>query len=327
MKTLIENFSNQLIDGLEIGSSTKILPSKTEINNVVISGLGGSGIGGTLASQLISEHASCPIITNNDYALPCFVNKNTLLIICSYSGNTEETISAMNTGIKKNAEVACITSGGKILDKANELGLNKVVIPGGMPPRSCLGYSLTQILLLLNKYEIIDANYEHQLRNASELIKKEQEIILDKAKMVATKLDQKLPVLYSSSFYEGMIIRLRQQINENSKMLCWHHVFPEMNHNELVGWREKNENLVVLLFRDNNDHPQVIKRMDICKNVFLKYTPNLIEIYPEGSSPIEKMIYFIHLGDWISYYLGEIRGFDVTEVDVIDCIKSELSKN
>lgn len=326
MKTLIENFSNQLNEGLEIGKSTEITPTTTKINNVVISGLGGSGIGGTLVSQLTSKQSICPIIANNGYSLPEFVDENTLLIICSYSGNTEETISAMNIGIEKKAEIACITSGGKVLEKAHELGFNNVVIPGGMPPRSCLGYSLTQLFFLLNKYGIIDNTYISEIRNSIGLIEHKQDDIINEAKEIANLLNHKTPVIYASSEYEGMVVRLRQQINENSKLLCWHHVFPEMNHNELVGWTDKNENLAILLFRDNDDHPQVKKRMDICKPIFQKYTPNIIEVFSKGTSMIEKTIYFIHLGDWISYFLGINRGVDITEVNVIDYLKSELAK-
>jgi glucose/mannose-6-phosphate isomerase len=326
MKTLIENFSNQLNEGLEIGKSTDITPATTKINNVVISGLGGSGIGGTLVSQLTSKQSICPIIANNGYSIPGFVGENTLLIICSYSGNTEETISAMNIGIEKKAEIACITSGGKVLEKAHELGFNNVVIPGGMPPRSCLGYSLTQLFFLLNKYGIIDNTYISEIRNSIGLIKHKQDDIINEAKEIANLLNHKTPVIYASSEYEGMVVRLRQQINENSKLLCWHHVFPEMNHNELVGWTDKNENLAIVLFRDNDDHPQVKKRMDICKPIFQKYTPNIIEVFSKGTSMIEKTIYFIHLGDWISYFLGINRGVDITEVNVIDYLKSELAK-
>ena len=327
MKTLIENFSGQLNEGLEIGYSSNITPPKNEIKNVVICGLGGSGIGGTLVSQLVQDQSNCPIITNNDYSLPKFVDKHTLLIICSYSGNTEETISSMDMGIKKSAEIACITSGGKVLEKAITLHLNNVVIPGGMPPRSCLGYSLTQLFFLLNKYEIIDDSYVLEIRNAASLISNYKEQISEEAQDIASFLYNKLPIIYSSSLYEGMAIRLRQQINENSKMLCWHHVFPEMNHNELVGWTSKNETLSIILFRDQDDHPQVKKRMDICKSIFKKYTPYLKEVYPQGSSLIEKTIYFIHLGDWVSLFLAEKRGVDITEVKVIDYLKSELVKN
>jgi glucose/mannose-6-phosphate isomerase len=123
-----------------------------------------------------------------------------------------------------------------------------------------------------------------------------------------------------------MIIRLRQQLNENSKILCSHHVFPEMNHNELVGWRNKNTTLAVLVFRDAEDHKQVKRRMDICKPIFEKYTDSVKEIFAEGNSLIEKTIYFIHLGDWVSFYLSEMREVDVTEVKVIDFLKSELLK-
>jgi glucose/mannose-6-phosphate isomerase len=109
-------------------------------------------------------------------------------------------------------------------------------------------------------------------------------------------------------------------------MLCWHHAIPEMNHNELVGWRTKNEDLAVVILRNEDDYFRTQKRMEVNKTVFEKYTPTIIQIYSKGNSQLEKSLYLIHLGDWISFFLGEKKGVDITEVDVITNLKNELAK-
>jgi glucose/mannose-6-phosphate isomerase len=125
---------------------------------------------------------------------------------------------------------------------------------------------------------------------------------------------------------EPVAVRLRQQINENSKALCWHHVVPEMNHNELVGWTEKNENLAVLYLRNDDDYSRNVVRMDINKKIIGQYAGDIIEVYSKGESLAEKALYLVHLGDWISWYLAELRGVDALEVNVIDFLKGELAK-
>ena len=124
----------------------------------------------------------------------------------------------------------------------------------------------------------------------------------------------------------GIAIRFRQQLNENAKVLCWHHIIPEMNHNELVGWTKKDDNLAVIIFIDKDEYFRNVARVDINKEVIKKYTSHITEIYSKGNSEIEKAIYFIHLGDWISVILGELRGVDLMEVNVINFLKSALSK-
>ena len=136
----------------------------------------------------------------------------------------------------------------------------------------------------------------------------------------------KIPVIYADANYEGIAVRFRQQINENSKMLCWHHVIPEMNHNELVGWTTKNDDLAVVIFRNDDDYFRTQKRMEVNKTVFEKYTSTIIEIYSKGNSQLEKAMYLLHLGDWVSYLIAEKKGIDVVEVDVITHLKNELAK-
>lgn len=326
MNDLIAGFSKQLVEAIKIGEKSSLKKHSSTLNNVLISGLGGSGIGGTIVSQITATEAKLPICVSKGYFLPANVNQHTLVIISSYSGNTEETVQTLEEALNRKAKIVCITSGGKIADIAQKNNLDLIVIPGGMPPRSCLGYSLTQLFFVLHYFEVILGKFKQELKNAISLIDSEEKNIKSLSKEIAKKLSGKIPVIYTTTYKEGIAIRLRQQINENAKMLCWHHVFPEMNHNELVGWREKNENLAVIFFRDNEEYSRNNTRFEICKEVISKYTSTLIEIYTKGNSDIEKAIYLIHLGDWISMFLADIKGIDATEVKIIDHLKSELAK-
>ncbi len=326
MKELIANFTQHITEVINISKSTALTTFKGKIENVLICGLGGSGIGGTIISQVVADQANCPIVINKDYKIPAFVNQNTLVIACSYSGNTEESIEMLAQAESQHAVIACITSGGKLLEIAQQKKYNHLVIPGGHPPRAAFGLAFPPLFFLLSHYHIISFDYVAQLNNVVKLIDAEEKKIVAEAKNITEQLFNKIPVIYIDANYEGVAVRFRQQINENAKMLCWHHVIPEMNHNELVGWTTKNENLAVVLFRNKDDYFRTQKRMEINKTVFSKYTSTIIEIFSKGNSRLEQALYLIHLGDWISYLLAEKKGIDVTEVDVITNLKNELAK-
>lgn len=326
MKTLVANFSKQLTEAISIGNKAKLTESANKINNVLICGLGGSGIGGSIVAQLVTPTATVPIDSSKGYFIPGYVNENTLVIISSYSGNTEETLQCMEQAIQKKSKIVCITSGGTVEKIAKEKGFDHIIVPGGMPPRSCLGYSLVQLFYILGFFKVISNYYVAELQAAVKLIDQEENAIIAEATAVTKQILGKFPIIYATTYNEGIAIRFRQQLNENSKILCWHQIIPEMNHNELVGWTQKNDDLAVILFLDKDEYSRNLARVEINKEVIKKYTNTIIEIHSKGNSAIEKAIYFIHLGDWISVILGESRGVDLMEIKVIEHLKSALSK-
>ena len=172
----------------------------------------------------------------------------------------------------------------------------------------------------------ISDKFEGELKSTIDLIKYDKESIQDSAKQVADRIHDKLPVIYTTDRNEAVAVRLRQQINENAKMLCWHHVIPEMNHNELVGWTEKHEDMAVIYLRNHDDYKRNQVRIKINQDIISKYTDTIIDIYSKGNSLIEKSMYLVHLGDWISWYLSVHKGADSIEITVIDYLKSELGK-
>ncbi|MBK9285891.1 MAG: bifunctional phosphoglucose/phosphomannose isomerase [Sphingobacteriaceae bacterium] len=325
MKELVESFVDQLNEGLTIANQA-IISKSENIHQIIISGLGGSGIGGTILSELISDSCTVPVIINKDYFLPAFTGPNTLVIISSYSGNTEETLQAMQQALEKKAQIVCVCSGGKVYELAKQHQLDHIIIPGGNPPRSCIGYSLIQLIKIFIAKGFASNSLLSDLKKAIHLLDQEKNNIKTKAQQIASKISNKIPVIYSLGSCEGVSVRFRQQINENSKMLCWHHVFPEMNHNELVGWTTKNDNLAVLTFHTSFDYKRTKKRYEICKPIFEKYSSGVIDIEAKGESKLEQFLYLINIGDWISCYIADIRAIDPVEVNVINHLKSELSK-
>lgn len=324
MRTLIEGFTKQLEEALNIAGKA-VLTKKDQVQNIVVTGLGGSGISGTILSELVQDECPVPIIVNKDYFLPEFVNAHSLVIISSYSGNTEETLSAMQQAISKKAQIVCITSGGKVKELADQHQFDTIIIPGGHPPRSCIGYSLVQLLKIIQFNGFVKTDLLAQVTSSITLLHAERDAIQKESKEIANVLFNKIPVIYSLGSCEGVAVRFRQQINENSKMLCWHHTFPEMNHNELVGWTEKNDDLAVATFRTSYDYERTVKRYELCKSLFAKYSASVTDIIAKGNSKLEQYFYLIHIGDWISVDLADLKNIDAVEVDVITNLKNELA--
>ncbi|MBC8464240.1 MAG: bifunctional phosphoglucose/phosphomannose isomerase [Bacteroidetes bacterium] len=326
MNDYIAAFTDHLTEALQIGRSTQLTTCHKEFRNILICGLGGSGIGGTIVADLVASEVNIPICATKDYSIPNFVNEHTLVIASSYSGNTEETLFALEKCQARGAEIACVTSGGKLKALAEEKNYNLILIPGEQPPRAMFAYSFTQLFFFLNHYGLIDNSFENIFEKSITLLNDRQDHIRSEAKKLADKMYGNTPVIYTANGFEGVGVRFRQQINENSKMLCWHHVIPEMNHNELLGWRTNTENLAVVYLRNKGDYYRNQVRMDINKKVIAKFTDNISEIWSEGESPLENTLYHIHLGDWVSWYLSVKNNVDAIEIDVINFLKGELAK-
>ncbi len=326
MKELIASFTAQLRQAMDIGEKAVFSKSGKSFSNVLITGLGGSGIGGSIIAQVVEKEITIPIVVNKDYFIPAFVGPESLVIASSYSGNTEETVAALELALQRGATVVCVTSAGKILEIAQASGLDHIVIPGGMPPRACLAYSLTQLFYVLNGFGLIGDGFKADMEATIHLLDHEEEHICSEAYYLAEKLHRKITVIYSQADYEAVCVRFRQQINENSKMLCWHHALPEMNHNELVGWTTPNDKLAVVFFRNETDYERTAARMELTKGIVSKCTPYVFEVFSKGATHLQRSMYLVHFGDWVSWYLSEIKNIDATEVKVIDFLKGELGK-
>jgi glucose/mannose-6-phosphate isomerase len=326
MDKLIASFPQQLKEAVEIGEKIKLNVAQKPIHNIVVVGLGGSGIGAEFVIEFSAAYRKIPMLTCKGYTIPEFVNENSIVICSSFSGNTEETLSGYEQAKEKGAKIICIASGGKLIELAMNDGYDYILLPGaGSPPRANLAFSMTQLIYLLHFYGQIPETALSDLKKSIELVEAEQKHIKMKAERMAKFMAGKFPVIYTTDRMGAVAIRLRQQLNENSKLLCSHHIIPEMNHNELVGWRKQPTDFAVVIFRSKDDHPQNHARIEINKEIIGHYTDTLIEVFAKGESLIEQALYCVHLSDWLSWELAQLRQVDATEVKVIDFLKSELS--
>lgn len=326
MDKLIADFTKQLREAVDIGEQANIVKPAREIRNIVVTGLGGSGIGGNMASELVEHELTVPFVVNKGYHVPSFVNEHTMVIVSSYSGNTEETLNAFDEAEDRGAYIVCVTSNGKVLERAREKGYPFIQVPGGMPPRACLGYSLVQQFFILQKSGFISGHALEEIGRSIAMLDEQEQTIKEAAKELAEFFHHKRPVLYICDQMASVAVRVRQQINENAKLLCWHHSLPEMNHNELVGWRDQDDSYAVLFIRNKSDFVRNQQRIELNKKIVNQYTENVRELWSAGESLIQEAMYIIHLTDWMSYYLAGLRDHDPVEVNVIDFLKSELAK-
>lgn len=325
MNQLISEFPNNFLEAKEIASKVELQTPKYEIQNVVICGMGGSGIGGSLVAKWLEDELAVPVFVVKDYMLPAFVSKNSLVIGSSYSGNTEETLAAVEEAVSKGAHIIGITSGGRMQEICAENGYDVVVVPGGNPPRTALAFSIVQLVNILVQLGMADAERMAELMKAQKLIVNDEIEIKAVARKLAEFLHGKVGILYGTSDYEPVLVRGRQQFNENSKALCWHSVVPEMNHNELVGWGGGDERFAAVFFDTKNNHSRNDRRTVISKNKIGHYS-TVHTVAAKGSSKIEQSVYIINVVDWASLYLAEIKNVDPIDIAVIDFLKSELAK-
>lgn len=327
MDKLIAEFPKNIDDALETARSLefKSLHNKN-FTSVVICGMGGSGIGGKLVAQLVAAEANIPILANQNYNLPEFINETTLVIGSSYSGYTEETLTAVKAAKDKGATIAAVCSGGELYDFCKANNYDVVKMPAGNPPRSALAFSSIHLLNMLFQAGVISDLKLKELENCREHLNNHILEIKEEAKKLAEFIPNKELIMYSTPEFEPVVIRARQQYNENAKILCSHHVVPEMNHNELVGWGGGDDRYGVLFI----DSPSTLERnkfrMNLCKEIIAKKTPHVFVLEAKGANLIEEVMYIIHIIDWSSIMLADIFNVDPIEIDVINYLKGELSK-
>lgn len=330
MKSLIEGFPQQLITALEIANKASLTPAEQPIYNVFIAGMGGSGIGGQLVKSFTYKDIKVPISTAPTYDIPSFVNKNTLFIACSFSGNTEETLTGLKQALDQKAKIVAITSGGKLDQQAKENNFDVIHIPGeSKSPRASIGYSFVQLLKIFQFHGLTSTDYSQDFKEAIYLLKDSASTCEQYGKQLAGKITGKLPIIYSDYLLYPLAVRIQQQINENGKHFAHANFFPEMNHNELVGWKKPDgffKDTITFFLKSDFDHRRTQIRMDICEEIFRKEGAEVVPVGAQGNSLIAQMMYINHIFDWVSFYLAEENGVDPFPVEVIDYLKSELAK-
>jgi len=315
----IKNFPNQISDGIKDVKNLSLDLDK--VHRVVFMGMGGSAIAGSIMKDI------CPhleLIVERNYFPSATIDENTLLIICSYSGNTEETLSYYKHASSLTNNIFGITSGGKLLELLKSENQNHCVLPGGYPPRSILGYVLTILIGLLDEDGLLELLNVELLQDYSDKFSLEDSEVFSLAK----KIHSTLPVIITEEDLSSVGFRLKSQLNENSKMLSYNVSLPEMNHNEIVGWENKliNKDLFSLLWIDIT-WPANIKRMNITNKILKKKTSSSyhIEIPSDLKNDLSGLFYLLNYLDWLSYWCGHLNDVDIAAVKSIDILKKELA--
>ena len=331
----VADFPLQVEEALRIGAGASLSVASDNVRSIVLTGMGGSAIAGDLLRSYLAEELRVPFLVNRSYSLPGWVDRNSLVIVSSYSGNTEETIASYHDAIRRKAAVLCITTGGEAEHLASKHGHSCIKVPPGLQPRAALGYSFFPLLLALSRTGFIKPR-PADINETVVALKKKSQIYANlksrgnSALRMAKRLQGKLPVIYSASDrFDAVNVRWRGQICENSKHLAFGHVLPEMDHNEIVGWkvdRELLKKIAVVMLRDVGTHPRVRVREEITKNIIRKKTSAVLEAWSEGSSLLARIFSLVYAGDWVSYYLAILNNEDPTPVRVIDYLKGELAK-
>ena len=282
-----------------------------DFDNIVIAGMGGSGIAGKIFQEIYSRK---PVITVDDYNIPDFVDERTLFIAISYSGNTEETISAARRALEKGATLFSITTGGMLA----YMEAQKIVVPPGLQPRSSIGYML---MPLINTFLPQDSATIKRTHNLLSEMDKDSSVMKEyAAKMWEGK---QIPVIYGYSPFKSIAYRWKTQFNENAKVLAYSNYFPELNHNDTMALKDtyRKDEFAFLTFGNPNSE-RISRRIDateeITGNSFLK-------IGAKGDSYFEKLFYLIHFGDYLSYHLSKFRGVDAADVSSIEDLKKKLN--
>lgn len=292
-----------------------------EIDKIVFIGMGGSAISGDLIKSYLS--LKVPVFVFKSYDLPEFVDKRTLVFAISYSGNTEETLTAFNAAFRKNAHIVAITSDGKLEGLCLKNDLPFIKVPAGVQPRASVAYLFFPILNVLSNSGLIPNQDRFVSATISAL---RHSNIKDKAEELAEKLVSSVPLIYASEKLAAVAYRWKTQFNENAKVHAFCHVFPELNHNELVGYGNLNANYYVIILQDEEDNRRIKQRMKLTKELITKSHVESTLINITGNNLLTRIFSAIHLGDLTSYFLAKKLNTEPEKVDVIEEFKSKLKK-
>jgi glucose/mannose-6-phosphate isomerase len=304
--------------------------------NIVIAGMGGSAIGGDLLHDWLLNRIGVPIETCRDYYLPAYADEETLVVIVSYSGETEEALSALLEAVKRKCMIVAISSGGMLISFAQRLHLPYIIVRSGFQPRVAVPYLFFPLAMLMKKLRLVDGmedEFKETIKVLETLAKENSPKVPQQRNLVkklAWELRSTIPVVYGFREYRSVAVRFKSEFNENSKIPAKHESFPELNHNDVVGW-EASEKLTkrftVVLIRDKDEPPEIRNRIEATKKLVLPKVRKTLEIHAVGESELAKMFSVLFLGDLTSIYLAILLGVDPSPVKIITAMKKELQRD
>ena len=335
MLTHLHNFPEQCQQAWEKIMHFDLPPEYKGINKVIILGMGGSAIGGDLVRRLALTESKTPVWVHRDYGLPPFIDESTLVIASSYSGDTEETISAFTPSLKTRVKKLVLTSGGRLKQLAESEGIPVFIIDYRAPPRAAFPHSFIPLVGIFQKLGLL-GDKSAELKEGLQILNKLAKDLLETtplasnpAKQLAAKLRRHLVVIYGAEFLSEVARRWKTQLNENSKTLAFFELFPELNHNTIVGYNlppEVKDKLFVVLLRSALLNPRNRLHYEATTQLLAKAKIRHEVVEATGTTPIAQVMSLILLGDYTSFYLAVLNRVDPTPIDSIDFIKKYLAQ-
>ena len=334
MLELLLGLPSQCQNALEISRRVKLPKHFARINKIVISGMGGSAVSGDILASLLSKKIRVPVLVNRGYIIPHLVDGSTLFFVMSYSGNTEETLSAFAKAWARGARIIGISSGGKVAELCQRYNLPLYRLPKGQPPRTAIGYLFFPILQALINLGLVNNIQEEIWETIAYLERKVKSYApgmkqSNLAHTLTRKVFGSMPLIYGSGEAAGVCaFRWKTQFNENSKVMAFSNTFPELDHNEIMGWecpQDITKKFVIFILKDKRDSGRMKKRIKITLDVIGKKAHAVYEICSEGRSLLTRMFSLILLGDFLSFYTAIARGVDPTAIRGINTLKERLS--
>lgn len=311
----------KVADALELDYSK---PSR-----VIITGMGGSAIGGDLMRDWLKKDVLAPIETYRGFQLPVYAGRKTLVIAASYSGNTRETLSALKDAISRRCMCVAITSGGKMLKLAKEKGVPYIQLPGGYMPRFAISYLLLSMAEVFYKVGLIEKHDEIHatiglLKELRDRLKADVRTDKNPAKLLASQIDGKIPIIYTFGPFKAAAKRLKAEFNENAKIPAFWGFFPEISHNEIEGWAsDLSKNFFVIFIRDKGETAGTRGEIEATKGI-VERKAGVGELHARGDTKLEKILSLVYIGDYVSVYLALTQGKDPTPVGTIQELKGKL---
>lgn len=329
MFDIVQSLPEQIRKGIELARGVDIAPTFPQ--RVVICGMGGSAISGDLIAACRPVKRLPEILIVRDYHLPDFVGKGDLVVGVSYSGNTEETLSCFREGLERGCTLAGVSSGGALEGLCTQGGYPLMKPPGGLPPRGAVGYLFASLAMLLEAYGALAIHRD--LEGLVGYLEDLREALCpagpkdNDARRLAAFLRDRIPIVYATPTYGAVARRWQTQLNENAKVLAWHGLLPEMDHNELVGWSadDRAHDFAAVFLQSPEEEDAMERRLRITQDLMKGRVP-METLKARGDSLLERIFQLLYLGDFVSVYLAELRGVDPTPVRVIDELKARLAR-
>jgi glucose/mannose-6-phosphate isomerase len=320
----------------QLAQELDVPPAYRAVRHIVVLGMGGSAIGGALLQGLVSAECAVPITVVRGYTPPAFVSGPDALVIgCSYSGNTEETLAAFRESLGRGTLPVAVTTGGKLAALAQERGVPVLRFDYQSQPRAALGYSFALLLGLCYRLGLV-RDYSADLGEATQVMEEWQTEIgpevptaHNAAKSLAGQLSGQLPIVYGAGFLAAVANRWKTQFNENSKHWAFFEMLPELHHNAVVGLgipQAVRDTALVLMLRSNQDHPRVQVRWDGTQELLEREKVAAETFEGRGGSKLAHMLSLIHFNDYVSFYLAMLNDVDPTPVKTIAFLKQRLEE-